>query len=167
MRKILDRSFMYATINTLVIAVFATIASIGASNAVFVSEIDLRFIGPVAIFLMFLSLALTYLPMTILRALTIKKFLHIKKAPYIAFVVELLFFVFSLLGYMSAMSGDNLGGIALLLITVMNIVFAIGFGITYGIIQLFNKSRPKITEWRTMAIHESSQPTIVQSTLKN
>lgn len=167
MRKILDKPLLYSAINTLAIAALSTIVAIGASNAVFVSEIDLRFIGPVAIFLMFLSLVLTYLPMTLLRAASIKKFLHLKKAPYIAAVIEILFFGFSLLGYISSMSGDNLGGVALLIITFVNLVLIAAFGIIYGLVQLFDKSRPKIIELKTRAIHKNSQPTIVQSSLND
>lgn len=167
MRTVLNKPLLYSAVHTLAIALFATIASVNASNAVFTADIDLRFIGPVAVFLMFLSLIVTYLPMTLLRAASIKKFLHLKKAPYIAAVIEILFFGFSLLGYISSMSGDNLGGVALLIITFVNLVLVVAFGIIYGLVQLFDKSRPKIIELKTRAIHENSQPTIVQSSLND
>lgn len=140
---ITKRSLYYSIFHTLIISVSAIFVSIFAMTSKISSEIDLRFIGPVAIFMLVLSVVFTLFPFTLVRvkagealSKTNKNFSHFE-LPKIFVIIESIITAFLLLSYVGAMSGSMWGGIGLILLSVLNIiglvsaaVFAsVGFGI--------------------------------------
>lgn len=122
------KSLYYSILHTLIIGVSALAVSVFAMTSQVNSDIDLRFIGPVALFMLVLSVVFTLFPFTLLRAKagdalkkSNKSFTHFE-LPKIFIIVESIITAFLLLSYTGAMSGSMWGGIGLILLSVLNII---------------------------------------------
>lgn len=157
MKKILEKPLIYSTVNTLIILLFAVLASIASSQEIPMAEIDLRFIGPVAVFFLFISLIFTYFPMVLAKTFVERQLVHVKNVMPMIALTEFIFFGVSLLGYTSAMAGSNFGGVALLLISFSNLLFLAASVIVLLVLKFWNKAQPKIIEWKTDNLHNRVQ----------
>ena len=102
--------------------------------------------APFFVILMVLSVITTLLPGVALRFYSIAKFRWLKpewqnvtEALFILF--ELVFFSLTALLYMASMSGTILAGIGLLLISVINIVVVLFWGIIAGWMKLWSDKK--------------------------
>lgn len=157
MKKILEKPFIYSTVNTAVILFFAVLSSVASSQKIPMAEIDLRFIGPVAVFFLFVSLLFTYFPMVLVKTFVEKHFVHMKNVPPMVALTEFVFFSMSFLGYISAMAGSNFGGVALIVISFFNILFLVAFSVALVVLKFWGKAQPKVIEWKTNQLHNKVQ----------
>lgn len=157
MKKILEKPFIYSTVNTAVILFVAVLVSVASSQEIPMAEIDLRFIGPVAVFFLVVSLLFTYFPMVLVKSFVEKQFIHIKNISPMIALTEFVFFSMSFLGYISAMAGSNFGGVALIVISFFNILFLAAFSLILVLSKFWDKAQPKVIEWRTNQLHNKVQ----------
>lgn len=157
MKKILEKPFIYSTMNTLVILLFAVLSSVASSQEIPMAEIDLRFIGPVAVFFLLVSLLFTYFPMVLMKTFVEKHFVHMKNISPMIAITEFVFFSMSFLGYISAMAGSNFGGIALIVLSFFNILFLVTFSVVLVVLKFWGKAQPKIIEWKTDSLQNKVQ----------
>ena len=125
--KIKAKKLYYAIFNTLLVFGASTIVALNAMSVSVSSDIDLRFIGPVALFLLVLSSVFTVFPFAWLRVKAAEQLSKAGKrfssdVPKTFVIVETVITAFMLLFYTGAMAGSIWGGVGLILLSVLNII---------------------------------------------
>jgi len=172
-KYITQKRLRYSIIHTLVI--FASslgVAFIALSSNVG-NNVDFRFVGPVAMFLLVISAVFTLFPFTYLRTKAVEV-LHRSQKSFTKdlaknlLIVEAIVSSFLFLSYLSAMSGSIWGGVGLILLSVLNIL-----GMIVSIIALMvglgtKKFYEELLKYRVNSLNNygSSSPLIVQEQSK-